>query len=425
MADGQPMNAPGVSDEAGQREILADVAVVGGGLVGAAFALALAKEGLTSALIDRTPRARMTADDFDGRAYAVALSSRRFLTHLGVWDAVEPHAGRINDILVSDSRPGERASPLFLHFDAEEIGPGGFGHMVEDRHLRRTLLTAVGQTQEITHLDGVEVASVAPEAMGGAVARLGDGRAVRASLLVGADGRASALARAMGAHKMRVAYDQVGLVCAVRHEKPHHGVAHELFLPSGPFAILPLHDPHVSSLVWSEKRELAEIFREMDDSAYLGEIGRRFGAFLGPLSLVGKRWAYPLGLSLADAFVGDRIALIGDAARGIHPIAGQGMNYGLRDAAALAEVLGEAAGRGEDLGDLGVLGRYQRMRRYDSVMIAAATDGLNRLFSNDFAPVRWARRFGVAAFGRVGPLRRAAMRFAAGDRSDLPRSMRG
>ncbi len=421
------MNAPAKLYEAAKRAATlatADAFVMGGGLVGAAFALAAAREGISTVLVDRETVGAMSADAFDGRAYAVALASRRFLKHLGVWEALLPDAGPINDILVSDGRPGEPASRLHLHFDHREMGADGFGHMVEDRHLRRALLKAIADEPLVTHIAGAEVErfEVGP---GGVSAALSNGRRVKAAVLVGSDGRGSAAARAAGAHKLKVGYDQVGLVCAVAHEKPHHGVAHELFLPSGPFAILPLAGGHRCSLVWTERADLAEAYRAMDDATYLGEVARRIGPILGRLRLDGKRWVYPLGLALADSFAAERIALIGDAARGIHPIAGQGMNYGLRDAAALAEVLGAAARRGEDLGDLGVLRRYQAMRRPDSVLISAATDGLNRLFSNDLAPVRLARRLGLAAFGSVGPLRRAAMRFAAGDRSDLPRSMRG
>ncbi|MEO1331275.1 MAG: FAD-dependent monooxygenase, partial [Pseudomonadota bacterium] len=245
----------------------------------------------------------------------------------------------------------------------------------------------------------------------------------RARVAVACDGRGSRMAAAAGVARDTWTYDQVGLVCAVRHEKPHHGVAHEYFLPAGPFAILPLKGDR-SALVWTERRGLAETLAKVDDAAYLGEVRRRFGGFLGALSLEGRRWTYPLSLSVARSFAVDRMALAGDAARGIHPIAGQGLNYGLRDAAALAETLGAAARLGEDIGALDVLRRYERWRRPDSIAISAATHGINMLFSNEIAPVRMARRLGLAAFGAVGPLRRFAMRFAAGDREDLPEMMR-
>ncbi len=413
-------------------EVSVEAAIVGGGLVGAALALALAQREIRVAVCDALPLERQLAEDFDGRAYAVALASRRFLSWLGLWDAVAPHAEEIRDILVTDGRPGEPASPLRLHFDAAEMGPDGFGHMVEDRHLRRALLNAAAAHPLIDYLAATPAALETPDRSAGRVAdpadrpilALGDGRRLRADVAIGCEGRFSAVAQAIGVERIRAGYDQVGLVCAIEHERPHRGVAHELFLPSGPFAILPLTGNR-SALVWTERTDLAESFEAVSDAVYLSELRRRLGGFLGEISLIGKRWVYPLGLSVADRFVGKRLALAGDAARGIHPIAGQGMNYGLRDAAALAEVLGDAARRGEDLGALDVLQRYERWRRPDSLVISAATDGLNRLFSNDIGPIRWARRFGLAAFGAVGPLRRAAMRVAAGDLESLPRSMRG
>lgn len=392
----------------------ADLVIAGGGLIGPATALAAAHAGLRAVVVDKTPFETLMDDGFDGRAYAVALSSKRFFERLGLWPVLEPVAGPINDIMVSDGRPGEPASPMALHFDGAEMRGEGFGWMIEDRHIRQALLRAAGVEPLVTLINGVGMARFETD-LGGVTAHLEDGRQLRAPLLVGADGRTGAVARAAGLAKIRVEYDQVGLVCAVRHEKPHCGVAHELFLPSGPFAILPLKDPHVSSLVWTERARLADAFRALDDAAYLGEVARRFGPFLGRLELAGKRWVYPLNLVMSDGLVAERVALAGDAVRGMHPIAGQGMNYGLRDVAALTEVLGDAARRGEDLGDLGVLRRYETARRADSALIAMATDGLNRLFSNDIAPVRLARRLGLKAFGAIGPLRRAAMRFAAGD----------
>ncbi|MEM1419860.1 MAG: UbiH/UbiF/VisC/COQ6 family ubiquinone biosynthesis hydroxylase [Pseudomonadota bacterium] len=400
-----------------------DVLIVGGGVIGGALGLALAREGLSSIICDPTPVETATAPEFDGRAYAVALASRRMLRALGLWSQIEPDAQEIKDILVSDGRPGEKASGCFLHFDHREIGSEGFGHLVEDRHIRSAVLRAVEKEPLVTYLDGVRVEDW-EQTSAWAHAQLSGGERVQARLLVGCDGRASKVAQKAGIDRTTIGYDQVGLVCAVRHEKPHHGVAHEYFLPAGPFAILPLTGNR-SSLVWTERADMAETLREASDAVYLAEIRRRFGEFLGQVELDGKRWVYPLNLTVARSFVGPRVALAGDAARGIHPIAGQGMNYGLRDAAALAEVLGDAARLGEDIGSVAVLERYERWRRPDSTAIALATDGINRLFSNDVPIVRAARRFGLWAFGQVGPLRRTAMAFAAGARSDLPRIMLG
>ena len=413
-------------------EIKTEVVIVGGGLVGAALALALSKREVDVVVIDGLPLERQLAEDFDGRAYAVALSSRRFLQYLGLWDRLEPDAQPINDIMVTDGRPGERASDLHLHFDAAEMGPEGFGHMVEDRFLRRALLEATRDADGVRYFDGAAAELVEPDRSvgrdhGGAerpIVRLADGTRIRADLLVGCDGRKSRIGEAIGASRINAAYDQMGLVCAIAHEKPHHGVAHELFLPAGPFAILPLTGNRCS-LVWTERTETARALQQASEAIYLSELKRRMGGVLGDISLVGKRWVYPLNTTVADRFVAPRVALVGDAARGMHPIAGQGMNYGLRDAAALAEVIGDAALRGEDMGALDVLKRYERWRRPDSLAIIAATHGLNRLFSNDIGPIRWARRIGLDMFGRIGPLRRAAMKAAAGDVAHLPKSMRG
>ncbi|MEL6978605.1 MAG: UbiH/UbiF/VisC/COQ6 family ubiquinone biosynthesis hydroxylase [Pseudomonadota bacterium] len=423
-----PAPAPDAqSDPAGApdrpREAAADAVIIGGGLVGASLALGLARRGLTSVICDALPFSVSKAPGFDGRGYAVALASRRYLRHLGVWPAIEPHAQEIRDILVSDGRVGEKASPYFLHFDHAELGAEGFGHMLEDHHLRLAVLSAAEAEPLITYWDGAALERL-ERGPYGATAHLADGRRVTAPIAVACDGRSSGVRANAGIGRIHRRYNQVGLVCAVRHEKPHNGVAHEFFLPPGPFAILPLKGDR-STLVWTERAELAEALRAVDDAVYVSELRRRFGDFLGRVSLEGKRWVYPLSLSLAHEFVKDRLALVGDAARGMHPIAGQGLNYGMRDAAALAETLGDAAERGEDLGELSVLRRYERWRRPDSVAIAAATDGLNNLFSNDLGPVRWARRLGLYGFGQIGPLRRAAMRFAAGDRSDLPAAMRG
>ena len=400
-----------------------DVLIIGGGGVGASLALALAKEGLSSVVCDPIPFEAATAPEFDGRAYAVALSSIRMLRALDVWPAIAPKGQEIKDILVSDGRPGENASPYFLHFDHRELGPEGFGVMVEDRDLRAGILGAAGAAPLVSYLDGV-AAEDWEISEGWATARLSDGRTVRARTLVGCDGRNSRVAQRAGIDRTTIEYGQIGLVCAVAHEKPHHGVAHEYFLPAGPFAILPLQGNR-SSLVWTEREDMAEAMRNVSDEIYLAEVRRRFGTFLGEVALEGKRWAYPLNLTVARRTVAPRMALAGDAARGMHPIAGQGLNYGLRDAAALAQVLGEAARLGEDIGSLAVLERYQRWRLPDTTVISLATHGINRLFSNDLAPVRLARRVGLWAFGQVGPLRRGAMAAAAGAQPGLPKIMSG
>lgn len=404
------------------KKIDSDAIIVGGGLGGAATALALAEAGLEVLTLDAAPEVD-APETFDGRAYAVALGSRRFWEAVGVWDRCAGDAQEMKDILVSDGRISEGASPLFLHFDHREIEGGAFGSMIEDRHLRAATIAALNDHPRITQRFETRVTSTKTE-IGRAAAILESGETLAASLIVACDGRESPLRAAAGIKRAHWAYPQNGMVSAVVHEKPHDGVAHELFLPAGPFAILPLKGDR-SSLVWTERRGEAERIHALDDDAYLSELENRFGDFLGQLTLDGSRWTYPLHFSVAHEFVATRLALTGDAARAIHPIAGQGLNLGVRDAAALAEVLADAMRRGEDIGALDVLRRYQQWRRFDSAALALATDGLNRLFSNDIGPVRAIRDLGLAAVNRLPGAKRMFMKAAAGLSGETPRLMRG
>ncbi len=398
-------------------ELDCDVIVAGGGLAGAAAGLAIRAAGLEPLVLDAGP-APTPGEPFDGRAYSVPPGPIAFWRAVGVWDLVAGEAEPMRDILVSDGRVGEGAASLFLHFDHRESA-SGFGAMVEDRHLRPAAYAALGPA--LRH--GARVASVRAEP-GRAVATLADGSKLSARLVVAADGRESPLRAAAGLRRVAWDYPQNGLVSAVSHEAPHHGVAHEFFLPAGPFAILPLKGNR-ASLVWTERRAEAERIHALPDDLYFAELEARFGAFLGKLSLEGGRWTYPLSFSLAHDWVAPRLALLGDAAHAVHPIAGQGLNLGVRDAAALAEVLAEAARRGEDIGDLAVLRRYESWRRFDSAGSAFAMDGLNRLFSNDLAPLRALRDAGLGLVNRAPGLKRAFMRLASGMSGEAPRLMRG
>ncbi|MGB0852132.1 MAG: FAD-dependent monooxygenase [Pikeienuella sp.] len=396
-----------------------DAIVVGGGLGGAASALGLAHAGLSVIALDADPGTATNAASFDGRAYAVALGSQRFWNAVGVWDRVADQSEPMIDVLVSDGRVSEGASPLFMHLDHRELAEGVYGYMIEDRHLRPALVDALGAA--VDYRTGVRVASVEYET-GRAIATLSDGTTLAAPLLVACDGGASPIAAAAGIRRVKWNYDQNGLVCAVGHELPHHGVAHEMFLPGGPFAILPLRGNR-SSLVWTERTAEAQRIHALSDEGYVQELEKRFGDFLGDITLEGGRWTYPLRLSLAHEYVRPRLALTGDAAHAVHPIAGQGLNLGVRDAAALAEVIGDALRVGEDIGALDVLERYQRWRRFDSTALALSMDALNRVFSNDFTPLRALRDLGLAAMNHLPGPRKFFMRTATGLTGETPKLM--
>ena len=400
-----------------------DIAIVGGGLNGPTLALALAQIGLRVTLIDRLPAATREDAAFDGRSYALALTSTRMLGALGLWDDVKSHAQPMLEIKVTDGRAGEGPSPFFMHFDHAEIEEGPMGHMVEDRHLRRALTDAVSNEPLITRRDG-ETVVAQDAAPSGITLTFADGKSLRARLVVGADGRASGTAIRAGIKRIGWDYAQTALVCAIAHEKPHHGVAHQFFMPPGPLAILPLTDNR-SSIVWSETAASAAHINALPDDGYLDVLRPRFGDFLGDISLAGARYTYPLSLSLAHAMMATRIALLGDAAHGVHPIAGQGLNAGMRDVAALAEVIADAHRRGQDIGSATVLEQYQLWRRFDNTALALATDSFNRLFSNDNPLLRLARDVGMAAINALPDARRGFMREAAGLTGTLPRLMQG
>ena len=400
-----------------------DLLIIGGGLNGPALALAAARAGLTSTVIDALPEPVRKTATFDGRAYALALASVRLLRNLGVWDRVAENAQPMLEIKVSDGRAGQGPSPFFLHFDHAEIEEGPMGHVLEDRFLRRALLDAMTETPEIRQVSGDTV--TAQESDGAAVSvTLASGQVRRGRLLVGTDGRASGTATRAGIRRTGWGYGQTALVAAIEHDLPHHGIAHQFFMPPGPLAILPLPG-NVSSIVWSETEETAARFATLQDADFIEVLRPRFGDFLGAIRLSGKRFTYPLNLTVANSFVADRLALIGDAAHGMHPIAGQGLNAGLRDVAALAQVLGEGTRRGEDIAAPDVLARYQQWRRFDTATLALATDLTNRLFSNDNPLLRVARDLGMGAVSHMPGLRRGFIREAAGLTGDLPELMKG
>lgn len=398
--------------------IHADVLTIGGGLVGGTLACALAEAGLTIAVVEIGDPNEALSAGFDGRASAVALSSRRLLEGIGLWDKIERQSAPILDIRVTE---GE--SQLFLHYDHREVSDEPLGHMVENRFIRRGILERMRELERIRLLAPARLMEVIRRP-GMVEATLADGRRIRAPLVVAADGRFSRVREEAGIRVTQWSYGQSGIVCTVAHERPHDNIAHERFLPTGPFAILPLPENR-SSIVWTERADLAAAMMKLNDADFTDELAARFGDFLGGVEVVGPRWSYPLSLQYAHASVAHRLALVGDASHAMHPIAGQGLNMGWRDVAALAEVLADARRLGLDLGAADVLDRYERWRRFDNTLMLAMTDGLNRLFSNDIAPLRLARDTGLAAVNRIPPLKKLFMRHAMGVVGEVPKLMRG
>ncbi|NQY59143.1 FAD-dependent monooxygenase [Cognatishimia sp.] len=399
-----------------------DILIAGGGLNGPALALSLAQAGFSVGIVDARPQTARASDNFDGRGYALALASKRLLNAIGVWDSVAADTQPMLDIKVSDGRAGEGPSPFFLHFDHNEIEEGPMGFMCEDRFLYRAFQAALAKADGITQINEDSVVDQESTAAGVQVA-LASGKTLTAKLLVGCDGKQSGVAARAGIKRTGWGYGQTALVCAISHELPHSGVAHQFFMPPGPLAILPLPGNR-SSIVWSETAENAAAIHALSDDDYLAVLRPRFGDFLGEISLAGARFTYPLGLSVANDFVAPRLALVGDAAHGLHPIAGQGLNAGLRDVAALVEVLSDAKSRGEDFAAIDVLERYQQWRRFDTSTLVAATDLTNKLFSNDNPLLRMGRDIGMGVVNAIPGLRRTFIREAAGLTGDLPRLMR-
>lgn len=406
-----------------------DVAIAGGGLTGPTLALALAKAGLKVALCDAELLSTQLKPEFDGRASAIAAANWRQWRALGVADRLEAEAQPIRQILVTDG-PVPSAStpapmPVFLAFSSADLDgePGEpMGRMVENRRVRAAVAEALAE-RDVTLFSPAVVASVE---VGGpsAVLRLADGRVLTAALVVGADGKSSLVRRCAGIATYGWDYPQSGVVVTVALERDHDGIAHEYFQPGGPFAILPLTGRR-ASLVWSEDRKRAAALVAASDEAFEAHLARRFGDFLGRPKVLGPRMAFPLGLQMAETMVAPRIALVGDAAHAIHPIAGQGLNMGLKDVAALAEVIVDARRLGEDWGSTLVLERYARWRRLDAAGLAVATDLFTRLFSNDHPALRLARGAGLALVNRLAPAKRVFVREAAGMLGDTPRLLRG
>jgi 2-octaprenyl-6-methoxyphenol hydroxylase len=397
-----------------------NVLIGGGGFAGLALAIALRQAlGPTFAVTVADPALRVSHSN-DARASAIAAAARRMFETLGVWERVVGEAQPILDMVITDSRLGDAVRPVFLSFGGD-VAPGEpFAHMIENKPLVDALMDKARE-------EGVELRAAAVLDFKTKTDRidvqLTEGE-VRAELLVAADGARSKIRERAGIATHGWNYDQSGIVATVAHERDHGGRAEEHFLPAGPFAILPLKG-HRSSIVWTEESREAERIVALADDAFHAELERRFGLHLGDIAAVGARRAYPLGLAVARAFIAERIALVGDAAHVIHPIAGQGLNMGLKDVAALAETIVDAARLGLDPGRLDALDRYQRWRRFDTMAMGVATDGLNRLFSNRSDVARFARDLGLGIVDRLPGLKRLFIREAAGLVGEVPKLLRG
>ena len=393
-----------------------DIIIVGAGLVGLTTALACAHKGAHIALIDAVHPKTAVSDE---RASAIAASSLRMLETLGVARHFKDNIQPIEDMLIADGQLGD-VSPLTLHFDSQELG-APTGYMIENNILRQALLVELEAQDKIDLFAPSELSETKRESAAVTV-MLADGTSLTGSLLVAADGRNSSLRHAAGISVSKCNYAQKALVTTFKHALPHDGVAHQIFYVGGPLALLPLTENRMS-LVWSDKAAAIDAAMELPDAAFLSELSRRTGDFLGQMSLCGPRQSYPLSLQMAERYMDKRFVLVGDAAHAIHPLAGQGLNMGLRDAAALADVMASARAVGLDIGGAD-LDAYGVWRNFDNQMLAMSTDLLNGLFSNRIAPLRHARRLGLAVINRSAISKTFFMKEAAGEIGQLPSLLR-
>ena len=398
-----------------------DIVIAGAGYVGLATAVAIRSSApdLEIRVVDAAP---VGAFERDTRASAIAAAATRMLDQLGVWHQILPEAQPINEMIVTDSRTSDPVRPTFLTFGGETEAGEPFAHMVPNVAINRALRRKAKEIG-VQVIDGAG-ASTFEVKPGSVDMELSNGEKLKAQLLIAADGVKSKLRDMAGIKIVHVDYKQSGIVVTVAHERPHNGRAEEHFLPAGPFAMLPLKGNR-SSLVWTERTEDADSLIASDDLVFEAELERRFGLKLGDIRVEGQRRAFPLGLTLAREFVKPRFALAGDAAHGIHPIAGQGLNLGFKDAAALAETIVDAARLGLDIGSLTVLQRYEQWRRFDTVQMGVTTDVLNRLFSNDITPLRAIRDIGLGLVDRMPRLKDFFINQASGKGAGQPRLLRG
>src|ERR1051326_484237 len=393
--------------------ISADVCIMGAGPVGGTLACRLATAGISTVVVELADLPPMERPEFDGRAYAIAAGSKALLTNAGLWERLPDPPNPILDISVTDGNIGLPASRLRLHFDHRDMGHEPFGWLVEARGLRRAVNAHIRQLDQLRVF--APARATANRTDSGVQVNINNGPAIECQLVVAADGRNSPSRESAGIPVTRFDYSQTGIVSAISHELPHNNLALEHFLPSGPFAVLPMAPsvdaeaggaPNVSAVVWTERTRIARTMLSLDDTRFAREIRRRLGDYLGSVRTVGRRWNYPLSAPLAHRYVDTRPLPVCGAAHGIHPIAGQGLNLGFRDALALSSLLIDAKQAGADLGSPALLMRYQRARRPDNLAMLMMTDGLDRLFSTNLSIVRLVRGLGIAAVDRRTSLKR-------------------
>lgn len=400
------------------NKIQCDVVIIGGGPAGSTQACALAHHGLNVVVIEHlAPEVTMDAS-FDGRTTAVAFGSSNIYRGIDLWTQFEPFAQPILDIRVSDDNTYSH-----MHYDHREIGEHPMGYILENLKMRQVLYERANSYENLQWIAPAKVVDMKRDSASVRVI-LDNGSVVEAKLLIAADGRNSQMRELVGIPVTRWSYDQKGIVCMIEHELPHHGVAHEHFLPTGPFAVLPMQGNR-SSVVWSMREDLAPGLMEMKPEDFAAAMQSKFGDSLGKITLASKRWCYPLGVQFANTYIDERFAMVADAAHVIHPIAGQGLNMGLRDVAAMTQVLVEAHRLGLDIGGHTTLERYQRWRRFDNMTLITVTDGLTRLFSNDVRPLKFLRDRGLGIMNSIGPAKRFLMRHAVGMVGDLPKLVAG
>jgi 2-octaprenyl-6-methoxyphenol hydroxylase len=400
----------------------AEILIIGGGLNGLGLSTALGSAGLDIILIDDPAYKPDMEDTFNGRAYALALASQSLLKALGLWAIIEPNAQPILDIKVTDGTLDKGPSPFLMHFDHKEINTEAMGYMIEDNTLRNAFYGQIKRSSNIKIISNKVINhSIHP---GKAHITLENCDTIEASIILACDGRLSSTAKRAGISRRVKEYNQSAIVTTVTHEQPHMGIAYQYFMPSGPLAILPLQKNR-SSIVWALTSEHALKLSTLDDKKFSKELRFVFGDFLGCFNICSERFTYPLNMTVVDSFIADRLALVGDAAHGIHPIAGQGLNLGLRDVASIAEILVDAYRRGEDLGAPYVLERYEQWRLFDSTLLSTSTDLFNSLFSNNNSYLRLARGLGMGLINNSSFLKRSFIKEAAGLNGDLPRLLKG